>query len=38
MNPSINPIGGYFELELPESNGHFYSQALTFQSARAAFE
>jgi len=31
------PIGGYFELELPESNGHFYSQALKFQSARAAF-
>ncbi len=30
-------IGGYFELELPESTGHFYSQALKFQSARAAF-
>lgn len=37
MNSSIKPIGGYFELELPESNGHFYSQALKFQSARAAF-
>ena len=37
MNPLINPIGGYFELELPESSGHFYSQALKFQSARAAF-
>lgn len=32
-----NPIGGYFELELPESSGYFYSQALKFQSARAGF-
>lgn len=37
MNSSIKPIGGYFELELPESSEHFYSQALQFQSARAAF-
>lgn len=32
-----NPIGGYFELELPELKGGLYPEALLFQSARAAF-
>lgn len=30
-------IGGYFELELPNGQGHYYPQALKYQSARAAF-
>lgn len=30
-------IGGYFELELPEVKGHYYPEALKYQSARAAF-
>lgn len=30
-------IGGYFELELPASQGERYPQARAFQSARAAF-
>lgn len=34
---SNDAIGGYFELELPEPKGHFYSGAKRFQSARAAF-
>ncbi|NOR69317.1 MAG: hypothetical protein GQ532_06405 [Methylomarinum sp.] len=30
-------IGGYFEFELPVSKTHLYSDAIKFQSARAAF-
>lgn len=30
-------IGGYFELELPHGQGHYYPQALKYQSARATF-
>jgi hypothetical protein len=34
---SIGPIGGYFELELPDKKILPYKKALRFQSARAAF-
>jgi hypothetical protein len=34
---SINPIGGYFELELPGKRQQPYPEATRFQSARAAF-
>lgn len=37
MSSLPKAIGGYFELELPTSEGHIYSNALKFQSARAAF-
>lgn len=30
-------IGGYFELELPSGKGHYYPDALKYQSARSAF-
>jgi hypothetical protein len=34
---SSSAIGGYFELELPESTGELYPTALKYQSGRAAF-
>jgi hypothetical protein len=38
MVPAVdNAIGGYFELELPLTNGNPYPQAVAYQSARAAF-
>ncbi|WP_417533265.1 hypothetical protein [Marinobacterium stanieri] len=30
-------VGGYFELELPYGNEHYYPSALKYQSARSAF-
>lgn len=30
-------VGGYFELELPDGDGHYYPNALKYQSARSAF-
>lgn len=37
MSLSSKAIGGYFELELPRGQGHYYPQALKYQSARATF-
>jgi hypothetical protein len=37
MKSLTKETGGYFELELPEKDGHLYPEALKFQSARAAF-
>ena len=33
----MNPIGGYFEFELPEKTNNYHENALHFQSARGAF-